>query len=166
MKQKNKTVRFYGNMEWFDVDDDVDGINFPPEFNQAKMLWVEDSEKNLEQVIKLLAPFVRAWFVPAGIFDSEDIFPDQSDIDAVKINVVGIDFSKEPFPLCKVEAWFDVPVSETFSTLDIDDWQNETGQYFYQAISFGWEVPTKEGEPLIFTYGNHQGVECIPEVTG
>jgi hypothetical protein len=166
MKQKYKTVRFYGNMEWFDVDDDVDDINLPPEFSQAKTLWAEDSEKNLNQVIKLMEPFVKAWFVPAGIFDSEDIFPDQSDIDAVKINVVGIDFSKEPFPLCKVEAWFDVPVSETFSSLDIDDWQNETGQYFYQAISFGWVVPSEEGEPLIFTYGNHQGVECIPEVTG
>ena len=148
-------------MEWFDVDDDVDDINLPPEFSQAKTLWAEDSEKNLNQLIKLMEPFVSSWFVPAGIFDSEDIFPDQSDIDAVKINVVGIDFSKEPFPLCKVEAWFDVPVAETFSSLDIDDWQNETGQYFYQAISFGWVVPSEEGELLIFTYGNHQGVECI-----
>jgi hypothetical protein len=148
------------------VDDDVDDINLPPEFSQAKTLLAEDSEKNLNQVIKLMEPFVRAWFVPAGIFDSEDIFPDQSDIDAVKINVVGIDFSKEPFPLCKVEAWFDVLVSETFSSLDIDDWQNETGQYFYQAISFGWEIPSEAGESLVFTYGNHHGVECIPEVTG
>jgi hypothetical protein len=162
MKDKYKTVRFYGNMDWFDVDDDLDGINFPPEFSQAKILWVEDSEKNLDQVIKLMEPFVRAWFVPAGICYSEDIFPDQSDIEALKIDVVGIDFSVEPFPLCKVQAWFEVPVSEKFFTLDLEDWQNETGQYFYQAISFGWEIPSGNEEPLIFWYGNHGGVECVP----
>ena len=162
MKKKYKTVRFYGNMDWFDVDDDVDDIKLPSEFDQAKRLWFEDSEKNFTQVIYLMEPFVRAWFVPAGVCDSEDIFPDQSDIAAVKIKVVGIDFSNEPFPLCKVEAWFEVPVSENFSSLNLDDWQNETGQYFYQAISFGWEIPSEAEESIIFTYGNHQGVECAP----
>lgn len=160
----NKTAKFYGNMDWFGVDDDdVEDVNLPDAFNEAKRLWKENSEKNAQQVINLIAPYVRAWFVPAAISDSEDIFPDQNDCSAVKINVVGIDFSTEPFPLCKAEAWFDVPVSETFATADLEERQNETGEYFYQAISFGWEIPSEDDdEPLVFTYGDNQGVECVP----
>jgi hypothetical protein len=109
-----------------------------------------------------MEPFVRGWFVPAAISDSEDLFPDQSDFPAVKIHVVGIDFSTEPFPLCKAEAWFEVPVSELFTTTDLEERQNDTGEYLYQAISFGWEIPSEDDdESSTFTYGNHQGVEGV-----
>jgi hypothetical protein len=163
---KPTTVKFYGSMDWFDVDDDFDDVVFPPSFNEAKRLWSEDIEKNADQVLKLIEPFVRAWFVPAGLPSSEEIFPDQSDCKATKIRVVGIDFSATPFPLCKAEAWFEVPVSDSFATTDLEEWQDDTGDYFYQAISFGWEIPSEDGDdPLIFTYGNNQGVECVPNVT-
>jgi hypothetical protein len=116
-------------------------------------------------LLKLIEPFVRAWFVPAGLVDSEDIFPNQSDVDAIKIRVVGIDFSTTPFPLCKAEAWFDVPVSVNFTTSDLEEWQANTGEYFYFAISFGWEIPSlSSGDPYKFTYCNHLGAECIAEV--
>ena len=160
---KPNMVMFYGNMDWFDVDDDVDGVVFPQAFDQAKDLWNKDPEGNLHEILKLINPFIRAWFVPAALSDSEDIFPDQSDFAAIKIRVVGIDFSASSFPLCRAEAWFEVPVSELFTSTDIEERENDTGEYFYQAISFGWEIPSLiGGDPHIFTYGNHQGVECIP----
>ena len=98
MTQENTIAKFYGNMDWFDVDDDTDDVDFPIAFTEAKQLWAEDAEKNSEQILRLMEPFVRAWFVPAAISDSEDLFPDQSDFPAVKIHIVGIDFSAEPFP--------------------------------------------------------------------
>jgi hypothetical protein len=160
---KSGTAKFYGNMDWFDIDDDINGVVFPPSFNQAKLLWTEDPEKNFDQVIKLIEPFVVAWFVPAALSNSEDIFPDQSDVRAAKIKVIGVDFSTEPFPLCKAEAWFIVPVSDFFSKLDVEAWQDDTGEYFHQAISFGWEIPSDDGgDSLLFTYGNNQGVDCVP----
>lgn len=162
MTNKSSIAKFYGNMDWFDVDDDLEGLDLPEAFVQAKRLWTESSEKNADQVLKLIQPYVRAWFVPAALSDSEDLFPDQSDVIASKINVVGVDFSSGPFPLCKAEAWFDVPVTEIFTKTDLEVRQNDTGEYLYQAISFGWEVPSLSGgEPHVFTYGNHQGVEGI-----
>jgi len=162
MTQENTIAKFYGNMDWFDVDDDTDDVDFPIAFTEAKQLWAEDAEKNSEQILRLMEPFVRAWFVPAAISDSEDLFPDQSDFPAVKIHVVGIDFSAEPFPLCKAEAWFEVPVSELFTTTDLEERQDDTGEYLYQAISFGWEIPSNDDdETSTFTYGNNQGVEAV-----
>ena len=160
---KPNMVMFYGNMDWFDVDDDANDVIFPQAFDQAKDLWNKDPVGNLPDILNLIAPFVRAWFVPAALSDSEDIFPDQSDFSATKIRVVGIDFRAKPFPLCKAEAWFEVPVSELFATTDIEERENDTGEYFYQAVSFGWEIPALNGQDThVFTYGNHQGVECIP----
>lgn len=162
MTNKLTIAKFYGNMDWFDVDDDLDGVNFPEVFIQAKNLWKESPEENADQILMLIEPYVRAWFVPAALTDSEDLFPNQSDFMATKINLVGVDFSSEPFPLCKAEAWFDVPVSDFFTKTDLEEWQSETGEYFYQAISFGWEIPSSSGgDPYVFTYGNHQGVEGI-----
>jgi hypothetical protein len=64
--------------------------------------------------------------------------------------------------LCKAEAWFEVPVSELFATTDLEERQNDTGEYLYQAISFGWEIPSEDDdESSTFTYGNHQGVEAV-----
>ena len=158
-------AKFYGNMDWFDVDEDFEGVELPQCFEDAKRLWLENREENISQVIALLTPFVKAWFVPAAINDSDDLFPDQSDFPALRIHVAGIDFSSDPFPLCKAEAWFDVPVSEIFAKTDLDQRQEETGEYFYQAISFGWQIPTSvKGESIVFTYANNQGVECIPNV--
>lgn len=162
MTNKLTIAKFYGNMDWFDVDDDFDDINFPAGFIEAKRLWTESPDRNADQILKLIQPYVRAWFVPAAISDSEDLFPDQSDVIASKINVVGVDFSSGPFPLCKAEAWFEVPVTEIFTKTDLEVRQNDTGEYFHQAISFGWEVPSLSGQAsLVFTYGNHLGVEGI-----
>ncbi len=162
MTNKLTIAKFYGNMDWLDVDDDFDDINFPAAFIEAKRLWTESPDRNADQVLKLIQPYVRAWFVPAAISNSEDLFPDQSDVIASKINVVGLDFSSRPFPLCKAEAWFDVPVTEIFIKTDLEVRQNDTGEYFHQAISFGWEIPSLSDQaPLVFTYGNHLGVEGI-----
>ncbi len=162
MTNKLTIAEFYGNMDWFDVDDDIDDVDFPAAFIEAKRLWTEGADKNADQILKLIQPYVRAWFVPAAISDSEDLFPDQSDFSAKKINVVGVDFSTDHFPLVKAEAWFDVPVSELFAETDLEERQNDTGEYIHQAISFGWEIPSSSGEdPHVFTYGNHQGVEGI-----
>lgn len=164
MPDKLFAAKFYGNMDWFDVDDDVDVV-VPPSFNQAKLLWIEDPENNFEKILKLIEPFVRAWFVPAALSDSEDIFPDQSDFKAKQIRIVGIDFRAKPFPVCKAEAWFEVPVSKSFAKLDLEKWQDDSGEYFYQAISFGWEIPSEDdSDSLIFTYGNNHGVECVANV--
>ena len=168
MTIKPMVAKFYGNMDWFDVDEDDfdDDLILPPAFDQAKLLWNENPEKNSDQILRLIEPFVRAWFVPAALYNSEDIFPDQSDFKAIKISVVGLDFSSDLLPLCKAEAWFEIPVSESFSTIDLEVRQDETGEYFYQAVSFGWEIPSEDGDDsMVFSYASNQGVECVPNAT-
>lgn len=165
MGNKYQTSKFYGNMDWFDVDDEVDEADLPESFKEAKLFWHKNPEINFAKIVELIKPFVRAWFVPAALSDSEEIFPDQSEFQASEIKVAGVDFSVGPFPLCKAEALFEVPVSNTFKNIDLESWQEDRGEYFYQAVSFGWEIlSVVDGSPLVYTYGNNQGVECIPNV--
>ena len=168
MPAKKGFAKFYGNMEWFDIDDDTDDLMLPPAFDQAKKLWEADSKKNQDQIIDLLKPYVRAWFVPDGISGSEELFQEPENFElwgkhspATKIKVVGIDFSTNPFPQCKAEAWFEVPVTKEFSKINLEDWQEERGEYLYQAISFGWEIPSEDGDSSTFTWANHQGAEAL-----
>ena len=168
MAHKNEFAKFYGNMEWFDVDDDTSDLKFPPAFEQARSLWSLDSVKNQETIIELLAPYVRAWFVPEGIDGSEELFRDVGDFElwekhspATEVKVVGIDFSTDPFPKCKAEAWFTVPVTQSFSTMNVEEWLEDRGESLYQAISFGWEIPNDDGVSMVFTWANHAGAEGV-----
>jgi len=82
-----KTAKFYGNMEWFDVDDDLP--DSPPEpLRSARELWLQDPEKNEAQVIEMLLPYLKSYFVPAAIDESGELFPDQADVPANEVKIV------------------------------------------------------------------------------
>lgn len=69
-------------------------------------------------------------------------------------------------PECRAEARYEVEVSDSFFEVDLDSWQDDRGQYLYQAISFAWSIPAGEAETVEVTYGNHSGVECAPDFDG
>jgi hypothetical protein len=75
--------------------------------------------------------------------------------------LAGVDFSETPFPVCRAEAWFDVPIIANGKDIDLQGWQNENKAFLSDAISFSWIVPrNKNTESLDFTYGSHLGAEA------
>lgn len=165
-RESAEARRFYGNMDWFSVAEQANDIDLlPAEFEQAKTLWDDDAEGNLDQIIDLLSSYVGARFIASNISGWEELFadPDGSgfcEVEASEVRVVGIDFSEGPIPMCKAEAEFDVPVTEAFESSDLDEWQDENGP-FTDAVIFYWNVPRDdETEDLDFTCGDNQGVEC------
>ena len=48
MTNKLTRAEFYGNMDWFDVDDDIDDVDFPSAFIEAKHLWAESADNKAE----------------------------------------------------------------------------------------------------------------------
>jgi predicted DNA-binding WGR domain protein len=160
---------FYGNMNWFEIDEQPKNFDVLPDaFKAAYDLW-KKAKKSNNEITELLSPFICAKFIPSNIVGWEELFI-QSDgeefqeYDAIKIKLVGVDFSTKPIPSCRAEAWFKIPITKNFSKLssdDLEEWQ-ENNDYFYSAISFGWEIPEiPELEDLDLWYSNHSGCECI-----
>ena len=156
-----KMQTFYGNMNWFDVEEceQPDGFDVLPEaFQLAKRLWDEDADGNIDKIIEMLSPFVRAYFFPTNINGWEELFVDGMAGSAARdVTVVGIYFRSGPIPLCKAEAILDVEVTDNFASADLE----QLG--LYDGVSFVWEIPgTDETEDLHFSWGDHQGAECHP----
>ena len=112
---------FYGKMD-FDVEEQTE-IYLPDAFDNARSLWLKNTSDSKLSARKLLQRYLRAWFVPIGITDSENLFPDQSDVDALKIVILDLDFSYNLIPRCEAEAWFKVKVTSDFKSLNLDEWQ-------------------------------------------
>lgn len=159
--------RFYGSMKWFSVAEQPENFDdLPAEFLRAKKLWDSDADRNMGQILELMSPHVGARFIASNISGWEELFADFDgsgfcEIESTEIRVVGIDFSEGPIPMCKAEANFEVPVTRTFESSDLDEWQDENG-HFTDAVIFYWNVPrNSNSEDLDFTCGDNQGVECV-----
>jgi hypothetical protein len=159
--------RVYGCMEWFSVAEQPPAfLDLPSEFSLAYKLWQLDGEKNFSKISKLIKPFLSSSFVAPAISNWEKLFiksdkTDGCEYEALRIHLAGVDFSETPFPCCRAEAWFDVPMIKNIKTLDLEEWQNKSYVFLTDAISFRWEVPrNKMTEALDFSYGSHLGVEA------
>ena len=158
----SEQLPLYGNMEWFDVDgaEQPSPKSLPAAFAEARALWEQSPKKHQQKIVSLLAPFVRAWFVPAAIEDSEELFPSQDDCPASRINVVAVDFASSPLPKCKAEAWFAIDAAMTQD--EAEQWIEDRGAFLSDALTFGWAVPKPSGKgELVFTYGSHGGAEAL-----
>lgn len=156
-------IQVYGNMDWFNAAEQPNSFSdLPPEFLQAYELWTRDSKANHDSMVKLLEPYVYAYFIPHSIRGSEELFECPSgdaleEIRAHKIRLVGVDFSISPIPLAKAEALFYVPVKSAFYQItDLESWQDEN-DLFVSGIVFGWDIPEVDCGSM----GDHRGAECV-----
>jgi hypothetical protein len=152
-------------MDWFSVAEQPDDIDvLPEEFSEMKQLWDSDSEANMKKIVDELSPYIGGRFVADNLDGWEDYFSDESfgEFEAEKIRVVGFDFSEEPLPLCKVEAWFNVALKEGVSKEDVKNWIMDSHEgELYSAIVFNWELDEiDELEDLDLTVGDHNGCEA------
>jgi hypothetical protein len=168
---KVKVAVFYGNMDWFSVDVEEPPRSVPRAFTDARKLHETDFKRNEARILELLQPFAHAVFLPTNIADWEDHFVDvggegMPEIAASWVRLCGIDFdgaADGPFPLAKMEAEFEVPMSESFDGDTFDGWVEENGVQLYDALSFMWRLPPAKvkGEVELFTWLDNQGAECV-----
>lgn len=156
---------FYANMDWFDPAEQPDDISLlPQEFAAAKNMWETDAKANLDKIFDLLTPYIGARLIPSNITNWENLFAasEFEEIEAKKINIAGIDFSRGPIPICKAEALFELAVTSDFMSVDHEVWQEDNSP-FTDMVVFYWNVPENdEMRDLDLTFGDNQGVECIP----
>jgi hypothetical protein len=158
------TQYVYGNMKWFSVSEQPKEKDLPREFAEARKIWNTKSESGMGEAIALLEKYVGALFIPSNITNWEEIFEDPEgngcpEYGAIKVKVVGLDFSRGPIPLCKAEAWFDVPVTALAREIDIQQWQEEN-DYIHSGLSFFWILPPNEAtDDFDLTFSEHMGSE-------
>ena len=168
-KRSTTTAVFYGNMDWFDVEDEPGTL--PPAFAQAKKLWKADPKRNGNAVIKLLQPYAAAAFLPSTLLDWEEWFADPNgdgmpEIKAAWVRLLGVDFKKSgrsPLPVAKMEAEFEVSMKASFKPADFHAWLDDNGVSLYDAVSFMWSVPDADASDgvALYTWTNNEGQECI-----
>ena len=154
-------------MNWFDVAEQPAKLqDLPDAFAQAKKLSKSKSSKNQEAIRALLSPYVRARFLPENLTHSDSLFSPENgaEVEATDVRLVAVDFSSSPIPKCKAEAHFNLRLLVDPGICDFDAWQEENSN-FYDAVAFYWEIERNEQtEDLDFTFGDHQGVECIAAI--
>lgn len=165
--KKSFYVEFYANMNWFDVaEQPAKPQDLPGVFIEAKKLSKSKSSKNREAILALLSPYVKARFLPHNLANSDSLFSSENgaEVEATAVRLVAVDFSSSPIPKCKAEAYFHLRLVIDPKKCDFDAWQEENSN-FYDAVTFYWEIERNEQtEDLDFTFGDHQGVECIAAI--
>ena len=157
----------YANIKWFSPSEQPQDLQrLPTQFLKAKKLWDSNKNDNIDAIIGLLSKYVRARFIASNINNWEELFPDPEnlgfiEIESTSVKVVGIDFGRTPIPFCKAEATFTVNVSHEFSSINLDDWQEENGR-LTDGVVFYWDIPETNGTVgLDLTGGDNSGVECV-----
>jgi hypothetical protein len=162
MTMKSNKAVCYGNMDWFRVAEQPSGFEvLPEEFTRAEKLWSSSGEKRIGEVCALLAPFVGARFVASNLDGWEEFLSEETfgEFEATKINVAGIDFSSRPLPLCKAEAWFDLPLKQGVDKSVFEQWAQNAE--LYSAVAFYWALDAEELQELDLTVGDHSGAEAL-----
>lgn len=157
--------KFYATMDWWGVAEQPVGqlkiIHF---LEECKSLWESGGEKSTK-AIQRLEKHLRSKFLIKNLQNYEEIFGDVENIgldevDSSTLNLIDLDFSVGPIPLCKTEAEFFIPIKKISKEIDLIEWQ-EQNNFFYDAITFSWNFDEIEPCDLDLTFGDHSGVECI-----
>ena len=166
-KSKIFNVNFYANMKWFDVAEQPKNIqDLPIEFTKAIKLWKLNNSIHQQEIIELLSPYLKARFILDNLSDWNSLFSTEysTEIDASEVHILELDFNNFPIPKCKAEATFKLGLLIDPEKYDFDSWQQDHS-YFYDAVSFYWDINRNDQtRDLDFTFGENQGVECIPNI--
>ena len=155
---KNKII--YTNVEWFSATDDPDKISIPSKILEAKNIWDTNGGKSTSKICELLSEFVNCNFIAENFEDWANYFDDKNygEFSAVKVNVVGVDFSTNNLPLIRAEAWINTLIHEKISDDDLNDWlESEWG--LQTGIMWNWEFDD-DGD-LDLTMMENSGMEAI-----
>ena len=156
---KNKII--YTNVEWFSATDDPDKNLIPSEIIDARNVWNANEGKSTLEICMLVSKFIKCNFISENFDDWENYFDNKNhgEFNAVKVNVVGVEFSANNLPLIRAEAWIDVSIQEKISEDDLNDWL-ESKWGLQTGIMWNWAFDNNE-EDLDLTMMENSGMEAI-----
>ena len=156
---KNKII--YTNVEWFSATDDPDENLIPSKIIEAKNVWNANGGKSTSEICMLVSKFIKCNFIAENFEDWENYFDNKNhgEFSAIKVNVVGVEFSTNNLPLIRAEAWIGVSIKEKISEDDLNDWlESEWG--LQTGIMWNWAFDNDE-EDLDLTMMENSGMEAI-----
>jgi len=156
---KNKII--YTNVEWFSATDDPNKNLIPSEIIEAKNVWNANGGKSTSEICMLVSKFIKCNFIAENFEDWENYFDNKNhgEFSAIKVNVVGVEFSTNNLPLIRAEAWIGVSIKEKISEDDLNDWlESEWG--LQTGIMWNWAFDNGE-EDLDLTMMENSGMEAI-----
>ena len=156
---KNKII--YTNVEWFSATDDPEKNAIPNKILDAENIWNSNGGKSTPEICALVSKFIKCNFIAENFEDWENYFDNKNygEFSAVKVNVVGVDFSTSGLPLIRAEAWIDVSIQEEISDDDLNDWlESEWG--LQTGVMWNWAFDEDDGD-LDLTMMENSGMEAI-----
>ena len=90
---KNKII--YTNVEWFSATDEPEKNAIPNKILDAENIWNSNGGKSTPEICALVSKFIKCNFIAENFEDWENYFDNKNygEFSAVKVNVVGVDFS-------------------------------------------------------------------------
>jgi len=156
---KNKII--YTNVEWFSATDEPEKNAIPNKILDAENIWNANGGKSTPEICALVSKFIKCNFIAENFEDWENYFDNKNygEFSAVKVNVVGVDFSTNGLPLIQAEAWIDVSIQEKISDDDLNDWlESEWG--LQTGVMWNWTFDEDNGD-LDLTMMENSGMEAI-----
>ena len=156
---KNKII--YTNVEWFSATDEPEKNAIPNKILDAENIWNANGGKSTPEICALVSKFIKCNFIAENFEDWENYFDNKNygEFSAVKVNVVGVDFSTNGLPLIQAEAWIDVSIQEKISDDDLNDWlESEWG--LQTGVMWNWAFD-EDDEDLDLTMMENSGMEAI-----
>lgn len=156
---KNKII--YTNVEWFSATDEPEKNAIPNKILDAENIWNANEGKSTPEICALVSKFIKCNFIAENFEDWENYFDNKNhgEFSAIKVNVVGVEFSTNNLPLIRAEAWIGVSIKEKISEDDLNDWlESEWG--LQTGIMWNWAFDNDE-EDLDLTMMENSGMEAI-----
>jgi hypothetical protein len=157
--------KFYATMDWWKVaEQPLEQKNIVNLLAKCRVQW-ELGGKSSTEARDTLQKYLRSKFLVRNVYNYKEIFGStfedgQDEVASSFVNLIDMDFSTKPIPLCKSEAEYNVLIKSQFSETDLTEWQDRNG-YFYDAVTFYWDFSQIERYDLDLTFGSHSGIECI-----
>ena len=155
-----KSKIIYTKVDWFSVSDGLHENVVPSGIQKVKNIWNINGGKSTPEMCELILKYLNCQFLAENYDDWAEYFDDKDfgEFNAIKINVVGVEFTDSILPLIRAEAWVEVKVKEAISDEFLDDWLNEEWG-LQTGIMWSWNIPN-DGD-LDLAMEENSGIEAI-----
>ena len=125
----------------------------PEDLRQAKMLWESGHKKNKKEIRNILTQYIKASFVPADVYDYEEILENGDIVGGTRIIIDVQGFQESGMPILDLTAMFQLPLNRDLTQEELEEWEMEHG-YLNDGMSFMFEIPDQDYAELLLDYNN------------
>ena len=125
----------------------------PEDLRQAKMLWESGHKKNKKEIRNILIRYIKASFVPADVYDYEEILENGDEVEGTRIIIDIQGFQDGGMPILDLTTTFQLPLNRDLTQEELEEWEMEHDS-LYNGMSFLFEIPDQNYAEVLLDY-NH-----------